>query len=61
MMRLLAVLADAAPKLTAPEGPAIGSLTEQQIILDAAVFIIGVLVLGGLLAYIGKRIFTDAD
>ena len=61
MMRLLAVLADAAPKLTAPEGPAIGGLTEQQIILDAAVFIIGVLVLGGLLAYIGKRIFTDAD
>lgn len=60
-MPLLAALADAAPKLTAPEGPAIGGLTEQQIILDAAVFIIGVLVLGGLLTYIGKRIFTDPD
>jgi hypothetical protein len=60
-MRLFVVLADAAPKLTAPEAPATGGLTEQQIVLDAVVFILGVLILGGLLAYIGKRIFTDAD
>jgi hypothetical protein len=33
----------------------------SPIILDAVVFILGVLILGGLLAYIGKRIFTDAD
>jgi|GEM_PF-6428661 hypothetical protein len=61
MMRLLVALADATPRLTAPEAPATGGLTEQQIILDAVVFILGVLILGGLLAYIGKRIFTDAD
>jgi hypothetical protein len=61
MMRLLVMLADAAPNLTAPEGPATGGLTQQQIILDAVVFIVGVLVLGGALVYIGKRIFTDAD
>jgi len=52
-------LADVAPKLTAPEAPASGGLTEQQIILDAVVFILGVLILGGLLVYIGKRIFVD--
>jgi hypothetical protein len=61
MIRLLLALADAAPNLTAPEAPATGGLTEQQIILDAVVFIVGVLVLGGALVYIGKRIFTDAD
>lgn len=61
MMHPLAMLADAPLKLTAPEGPAIGSLTEQQIILDAVVFILGVLILGGILVYIGKRIFTDPD
>ena len=52
-------LADVAPKLTAPEAPASGGLTEQQIILDAVVFILGVLILGGLLVFIGKRIFVD--
>jgi hypothetical protein len=61
MMRVLAALADAAPNLTAPEAPATGGLTPQQIILDAVVFVLGVLILGGLLVYIGKRIFTDPD
>jgi hypothetical protein len=62
MMRLLIALADAAPKLTAPEVPVAGGISPQGIILDAVVFILGVLVLGGLLVYIGKRIFAgDTD
>jgi hypothetical protein len=58
MMPLFYALADAAPKLTAPEVPVGGGISPQGIILDAVVFILGVLVLGGLLVYIGKRIFT---
>jgi hypothetical protein len=59
MIGLLYALADAAPKLTAPEGPATGGLSQQQIILDAVVFVLGVAILGGLLFIIGKRIFID--
>jgi hypothetical protein len=58
MMRQLHALAYASPKLTAPEVP-VGGLSAQSIILDAVVFILGVLILGGLLVYIGKRIFRD--
>jgi len=58
MIPLLYALADAAPKLTAPEVPVGGGISPQGIILDAVVFILGVLILGGLLVYIGKRIFT---
>ena len=58
MMPLLYALADAAPKLTAPEVPVGGGISPQGIILDAVVFILGVLILGGLLVYIGKRIFA---
>ena len=60
MMRNFALLADTATKLTAPEVP-VGGVSTQSIILDAIVFIIGVVVLGGLLVYIGKRIFTDPN
>jgi hypothetical protein len=52
------LLADAAPKLTAPEVPVAGVST-QSIILDSIVFVLGVAILGGLLVYIGKRIFTQ--
>jgi hypothetical protein len=58
MIPLLSALADAAPKLTAPEVPVGGGISPQGIILDAVVFILGVLFLGGLLVYIGKHIFT---
>jgi hypothetical protein len=58
MMHVLVALADAAPKLTAPEVPVGGGISPQGIILDAVVFILGVLILGGLLVYIGKRIFA---
>jgi hypothetical protein len=34
-------------------------VTQSSIILDAAVFVLGVLILGGILVYIGKRIFTE--
>ena len=33
--------------------------SQGQIVLDAVVFILGILILGGILAYIGKRIFTE--
>ena len=58
MIRVLHALADAAPKLTAPEQPA-GGVSTQSVVLDSIVFVIGVLVLGGLLVWIGKRIFID--
>ena len=54
-----ALIADITSQLTAPDGPATGGLSQQSIILDAIVFILGVLILGGLLVYIGKRIFID--
>jgi hypothetical protein len=55
---ILTALADAAPKLTAPEKPVAG-LSPQVIVLDAVVFVLGVLILGGLLVWIGKRVFID--
>lgn len=42
-----------------PAGRDTEGVSQQSIILDASVFVIGVLVLGGILVYIGKRIFTD--
>jgi hypothetical protein len=59
MIRILTALADAAPNLTAPEVPVGGGISPQGIVLDAVVFVLGVLILGGLLVYIGKRIFID--
>jgi hypothetical protein len=58
MNAVLALLADAAPKLTAPEVP-VGGVSTQSIVLDSIVFVLGVAILGGLLVYIGKRIFTE--
>ena len=58
MIRVLIALADAAPKLTAPEKPVAGVST-QVIVLDSIVFVLGVLILGGLLVWIGKRVFID--
>lgn len=58
MIRVLSALADAAPKLTAPEKPVAG-VSVQVIVLDSIVFILGVLILGGLLVWIGKRVFID--
>jgi hypothetical protein len=58
MIQLLQLLADDVPKLTAPE-QAVGGVSTQSIILDSVVFVVGVLVLGGLLVWIGKRIFLD--
>ena len=56
MMRLLA---DATAKMLAPEVPVDNGLSTQAVILDSVVFVLGVVILGGLLFYIGKRIFTD--
>jgi copper(I)-binding protein len=36
-------------------------VSQSQIALDAAVFVLGFLILGGILVYIGKRIFTAKD
>jgi hypothetical protein len=58
MMWLLYALADAVPKLTAPEKP-VGGVSAQSVILDAIVFVLGVAILGGLLIWIGKRVFID--
>jgi len=58
MIRLLYALADTVPKLTGPEKP-VGGVTEQSVILDSVVFVVGVLVLGGFLVWIGKRVFID--
>ena len=57
-MQLLYVLADTAEKYLAPEKP-VGGVSTQSIILDSVVFLLGILVLGGLLVWIGKRIFVD--
>jgi hypothetical protein len=56
MMRLLA---DATSKMLAPEVPVNNGLSAQAVILDSIVFVLGVVILGGLLAIIGKRIFID--
>ncbi len=34
-------------------------VSQASIVLDASVFVLGVLILGGILVYIGKRIFTE--
>jgi len=56
MMRLLA---DETSKLLAPEVPVSNGLSTQAVVLDSVVFVVGVLILGGLLVWIGKRIFID--
>jgi hypothetical protein len=58
VIRLFYALADAAPKLTAPERPVAG-VSPQVIVLDSIVFVLGVAILGGLLVWIGKRVFMD--
>ncbi len=58
MIAPLTFMADAV-SLTAPETAAGGGLTQQQIVLDAVVFILGVVILGGLLYIIGRRIFRE--
>jgi hypothetical protein len=58
-MNAFAIVADITSQLTAPEAPAKGGLSQQSITLDAIVFVLGVLILGGLLVVIGKRIFID--
>jgi hypothetical protein len=60
-MNLLVLIADVTSQLTAPEGPATGGISQQNLIIDAVVFILGVVILGGLLVIIGKRIFTEKD
>ena len=58
MTRLFYALADAVPKLTAPEQP-VGGVSTQSVVLDSIVFVLGVLILGGFLVWIAKRIFID--
>jgi hypothetical protein len=58
-MNAALLLAQAAQKLTAPETPITNGPSPQALVLDAVVFVLGVVILGGLLVYIGKRIFTD--
>ena len=36
-------------------------VSQSQIVLDAAVFVLGFLILGGILVYIGKRIFAEKE
>jgi hypothetical protein len=60
-MNVPALIADITSQLTAPDGPATGGISQQNLIIDAVVFILGVLILGGLLVIIGKRIFTEKD
>jgi hypothetical protein len=60
-MNVLAIIADITSQLTAPEAPATGGISQQNLIIDAIVFVLGVLILGGLLVIIGKRIFTEKD
>jgi hypothetical protein len=49
----------------APDPFLTGRLTEgvsqQSIALDAAVFVLGFLILGGILVWIGRKIFTAKD
>lgn len=58
-MNVLLIIADITSQLTAPEAPTKGGISAQNLIIDAIVFVLGVLVLGGLLVIIGKRIFID--
>jgi hypothetical protein len=60
-MNALSFIADITSQLTAPDGPTTGGISQQNLIIDAIVFILGVIVLGGLLVIIGKRIFTEKD
>jgi hypothetical protein len=60
-MNAPALIADITSQLTAPDGPATGGISQQNLIIDAVVFVLGVLILGGLLVIIGKRIFTEKD
>jgi hypothetical protein len=60
-MNALAFIADITSQLTGPDGPATGGISQQNLIIDAIVFILGVIILGGLLVIIGKRIFTEKD
>jgi hypothetical protein len=53
------LLADATSKMLAPEVPVNNGLSAQAVILDSIVFVLGVVILGGLLVIIGKRIFID--
>ena len=52
-MNVPALIADITSQLTAPDGPATGGISQQNLIIDAVVFILGVLILGGLLVIIG--------
>jgi hypothetical protein len=56
---MIRLLADATSKMLAPEVPVSNALSTQAVVLDSVVFVLGVLVLGGLLVIIGKRIFID--
>jgi hypothetical protein len=58
-MNIPALIADVTSQLTAPEAPATGGVSQQNLIIDAIVFVLGVVILGGLLIIIGKRIFID--
>jgi hypothetical protein len=53
------LLADATSKMLAPEVPVNNGLSTQAVILDSVVFVLGVVILGGLLFVIGRRIFSD--
>ena len=59
MIAALALIADISSSLTAPEAPTQGGISQQNLIIDAIVFVLGVVILGGLLVIIGKRIFTN--
>jgi len=56
---MMHLLADATSKMLAPEVPVSNGLSTQAVVLDSVVFVLGVVVLGGLLVIIGKRIFID--
>jgi copper(I)-binding protein len=45
--------------LSGPAGRDTEGVSQSSIILDAGVFVLGLLILGGILVYIGKRIFTE--
>jgi hypothetical protein len=56
---MIRALADATTKMLAPEVPVNNGLSTQAVVLDSVVFVLGVLILGGLLVVIGKRIFSE--
>jgi hypothetical protein len=56
---MIRLLADATSKMLAPEVPVNNGLSTQAVVLDSVVFVLGVVILGGLLVIIGKRIFID--